>query len=636
MRCFLDRMAKIELVAFALLIGLVLPHSSSGQPEGEGAGFRPIAPLRGFMGQVGPGSLGGREISISAQFFADSAGRRGVLEVTAQLATNWHIYSITQPRGGPIRTEIVVGPVPAVTSWGSFQPLTAPEVKELEFMPVPAEEHAGQVTWRASLEFAEGTSLQTLVINGEVRGQICQDEGVCLPLGGVDTTFAARFAGVADELFADSMAESPTANGAVDAAVVATGSPALMKNILFGLVGGLLLNLMPCVLPVIGLKVMSFIQQSGDNRWRVWQLNFTYAIGIISVFVLLGTLAAFMEMGWGEQFTETWFRVAMAMLVFAMALSFLDVWEIPIPGFVGRGTAGHLAAREGIAGAFFKGVFTTVLATPCSGPFLGPVFGYTLQQPAYITYAIFISVGLGMSSPYLLIGMFPQLMRFLPKPGAWMDTFKQLMAFLLLATVVYLFSTLNSEYFLATFASLIGLWFACWWIGRTAITASFDQKLSSWIVGIVAAGAVMMASFSYLVEGDELIQWQDFSPTLVTNARAEGRTVMVDYTADWCPNCKWNLKFAINTEKVSELVGEYDVLPLLADWTNRSDDIKNSLAELDSRSIPVLALYPAGGSREVIVLRDILTESKVLDAIKEAGPSSTVTDASRTAQRIYE
>ena len=217
-----------------------------------------------------------------------------------------------------------------------------------------------------------------------------------------------------------------------------------------------------------------------------------------------------------------------------------------------------------------------------------------------------------------------------------MDTFKQLMAFLLLATVVYLFSTLNSEYFLATFASLIGLWFACWWIGRTAITASFDQRLSSWIVGIVAAGAVMMASFSYLVEGDELIQWQDFSPTLVTNARAEGRTVMVDYTADWCPNCKWNLKFAINTEKVSELVGEYDVLPLLADWTNRSDDIKNSLAELDSRSIPVLALYPAGGSREVIVLRDILTESKVLDAIKEAGPSSTVTDASRTAQRIYE
>ena len=144
---------------------------------------------------------------------------------------------------------------------------------------------------------------------------------------------------------------------------------------------------------------------------------------------------------------------------------------------------------------------------------------------------------------------------------------------------------------------------------------------------------MILTSFQYLVESEELIKWQDFSPSRVATAQADGRTVMVDFTADWCWNCKYNLKYAINTEKVRNLINEYDVLPLLADWTDHSPDIKQALTELDSRSIPVLALYPAGGTRKVIVLRDLLTETKVLDAIKEAGPSRT--SSARTAQRLY-
>jgi len=619
-------------MAALVALTLGLPSGASGQLANSGGEFDVPGSLRGLLGQTG-GGIGGNEIRVSAQFFTDRAGRQGVIEVTAELAEDWHIYSISQPPGGPVRTEIIIQDTPAVTTWGEFKPLTAPEIKKYEYMEVSAEEHGGTVTWRAPFQLAPETDARTLTIEGELDGQICKE--ACIQLSSMDTTFAARFAGIAEELFAAPAAPlikgqdiQPNLAGPGSASTASLSN--LARNIFFGLVGGLLLNLMPCVLPVIGLKVLSFVQQSGDNRLRVWQLNLCYAIGIISVFLLLGTMAAFLNMGWGEQFTLPWFRVAMALLVFAMALSFLGVWEIPIPGFVGSGKSGELAEQEGLHGAFFKGVFTTILATPCSGPFLGPVFAYTLKQPPYVTYAIFASVGLGMSTPYLAVGMFPSLMRFLPKPGAWMETFKQLMGFLLLATVVYLFQTVGSRYFIATFASLVGVWFSCWWIGRTPLTANFDRKFSAWIAGALVTAAVMVGSFQYLVEHEGLIDWLEFSPARVAQGQADGQTVMVDFTADWCPNCKFNLKMAIDTEKVSQLVEEYGVLPLLADWTDPSDEIKTALEQLDSRSIPVLAIYPANAPGEVIILRDLLTESKVIGALQEAGPSHNAQQTART------
>jgi thiol:disulfide interchange protein len=406
----------------------------------------------------------------------------------------------------------------------------------------------------------------------------------------------------------------------------------LALTILASLIGGLLLNLMPCVLPVIGLKVLAFAEQAGQKQAHVLMLNFWYSVGLISVFMVLATLAAFLNLGWGEQFTLTWFKVAMTALVFVMALSFLGVWEIPIPGFVGAGKSSKLQTQEGVAGAFFKGVFTTILATPCSGPFLGSAFGYTLSQPPIVTYVIFGSVGLGMASPYLLIGVFPSLIRFLPRPGAWMETFKQLLAFLLLATVVYLFSTLNATYFIPTLTLLVGLWFACWWIGRIPITAEANQKVRHWAGAAASAALVGIFAFKLLVPSDSDLPWKPYSPQTLAQLRAEGKTVLIDFTADWCPNCKWNLRTAINTQRVGKLVDQNNVVPLIADWTDRSPDIKEKLAELESNSIPLLAIYPAGQSDdEVIVLRDLLTESQVIEALKQAGPSQPAASATSTA-----
>jgi thiol:disulfide interchange protein len=315
-----------------------------------------------------------------------------------------------------------------------------------------------------------------------------------------------------------------------------------------------------------------------------------------------------------------------------MALSFLGVWEIPIPGFASSNKAMELSAQEGPVGAFCMGIFTTLLATPCSGPFLGPVFGYTASQPPLVTYLVFGSVGLGMGLPYLLIGLFPSLVSWLPKPGQWMETLKHLLGFVLLGTVVWLFSTIHHDYFLATLTLLFGIWFGCWLIGYIPIYAEWRTRMLAWAGGIGIATVVGVASFAALTPSESALPWQPYSAEALAVARAQGKTVMVDFSADWCLTCKFNLKFAINQPEVKKLVEQNDVVALLADWTDKNDTIKQALAELNSRSIPLLAIYPGDPQREVIVLRDVVTQSTVLEALSEAGPSMAGTVAASDDQ----
>ena len=432
-------------------------------------------------------------VKLNARFTPPAGKQPAILFITAEIKRGWHIYSITQEPGGPIRTEIELAQSPRYRLAGEFksQPKPKKEKEPDAFGDLPIEIHSGRVTWYAPLELAPGTDPVGLIVKGKVSFQAC-DAKSCLPPGDVafsalqgagiklpGETPAAISPGAESSKTTTSVRPSETAvQGAgvklpvETQAAIAPGAevsknttpvpPSETGNTLwmqlgFAFLGGLILNLMPCVLPVISLKIFSFLQQAGEHRSRVFVLNLWYSLGLLSVFMVLAALAATAGLAWGEQFTLPWFKVAMTALVFVMALSFLGVWEIPIPGFVGVGKASELQAQEGPSGAFFKGVFATILATPCSGPFLGPVFGYLLQQPPYMAYWIFGAVGLGMASPYLVIGAFPELIRFLPKPGRWMETVKQLMAFLLLATVVYLFSTLSSAYFVPTLTLLVGL-----------------------------------------------------------------------------------------------------------------------------------------------------------------------------------
>jgi suppressor for copper-sensitivity B len=398
-----------------------------------------------------------------------------------------------------------------------------------------------------------------------------------------------------------------------------------------GLAGGLILNLMPCVLPVLGLKLMAFAQQSGRARREVFEMNLWYVAGLFAVFFVLATASVAANLGlgtsnlaWGEQFTSTSFNIVMASIVFAFALSFLGVWEIPIPGFIGE-KAGHMQTKEGPLGSFLKGVLSTVLATPCSGPFLGPVFGFTLSQPTAVTYAVFGAIATGMALPYLLVGIFPSLVKFLPKPGAWMETVKEIMGFVMLGTVVFLFTFLDGDYVIPTLGLLFAIWMGCWWIGRGQTLSPMSPKTGRWIQAAGLAGALGSVSFTLLGPVDSLIEWEPFSRARLAQLREEGSTVLVDFSADWCLTCKLNLATAIETSDVKALIDENEVVPLLADWTEENDEIKRMLESLQSRSIPLLAIYPGckpgEPMRDPIILRDLLTESQVLAAIREAGPS---------------
>lgn len=630
--------------AMMLLISLLLsaaPAVAQTLPDLPGAGDDPLAAGLG----KGPGANAEKNpVKVSAEFTAAAADKPARLFITAAISPGWHIYSITQPtsdQGNPTVTKITVKPPAGVRLVGPFKPTVAPTKKKEPdaYGDLAIETHEGTVVWYAPLEVAAGVDPATLKIPGSVYYGAC-DASTCSPPQ--EVAFTATLGSgtvVPNDTITPSTsvsavaAATPSASEKVTTASLSDGQSAapfdlqiFLVTIGFAFLGGLILNVMPCVLPVLGLKILAFVQQAGESRGRVFMLNVWYSIGLIAVFMVLAALAAGVGMatgeryGWGEQFTDTTFKIAMTALVFVMALSFLGVWEIPIPGFVGSGRANDLQSKEGPVGAFCKGVFTTILATPCSGPFLGPVFGYVLKQPPYMAYCIFGAVGLGMASPYLLIGAFPSSVRFLPKPGAWMDTFKQLMGFLLLATVVYLFSLLKPIHVIPTMTLLVGLWFACWWIGRTPLTQP-TQRMVAWCGGTLVATLVGLLAFTLLMQSAK-IPWTPFSPEALAEARARGKTVMVDFTANWCPNCKLNSKRAIERDAVLEVVKANAVEPLLADWTDRSPALKKTLNELGYNSIPVLAIWPAeSADGKPIVLSDLLTESQVLEALKQAGPS---------------
>jgi thiol:disulfide interchange protein len=201
------------------------------------------------------------------------------------------------------------------------------------------------------------------------------------------------------------------------------------------------------------------------------------------------------------------------------------------------------------------------------------------------------------------------------------------MGFVLLGTVVFLFSTINRDYYIPTLTLLVGIWFACWWIGRTSYAATTGKRVGAWIGGAATAAAIGLFAFTVLAPSKEVLPWKPWSPAALAQAQSEGRTVMVDFTADWCPTCKWNLKTAINTNRVREMVENQGVAPLLADWTDHNDEIKQALLELNSNSIPVMAIYPADRPHEPIILRDLLSEADVVEALRQAGPSRTDKEA---------
>lgn len=614
-------------------------------------------------------------------------GGKAKLVVTAEPEEKWHIYELKAKPGPKTGSRPTMLVLTKTAGWelgrasASRQPTIDPDGG--------VGYHAEPVTWTVELTVPDNAQPGNVTLEGLLGYQLCLKSSCTLPTavaisgrlsvgakevkGEVPLKFTADHSYTEVEKIIKKQYEKPGAatgassgpggdqsgaGGSSDGAgsggggLAGESSLALMMGT--GFLAGLILNIMPCVLPVIGLKLLSFVEQSHHRRSQSFLLNVWYSLGILAVFMVLATLPVVARLtfnaqfAWGQQFAYDPFNITLAALVFVMALSFLGVWEIPIPGFASGRAAGELAAKEGFAGAFFKGTITTVLATPCAGPLLGTALGFAVAQPPLVTYVMFGSIGLGMASPYLLIGAFPELVRFLPKPGAWMDTFKQTMGFVLLATVVYFMTLIRWAAVVPTFALLMGLWAGCWWIGRTPLYAELAAKLRAYAIGGVFAALVGLIAFQWLspimqyrlnryvaanggVEIDE--EWAPFTVAKQRRFNGEGKTVVVDFTADWCLNCKTLAATVLNVDSTHEFVKRNGIVTLMADITHTPDEAMAVLADLKQTAIPVLAIYPADRPDQPIVLSGLYTQSTLFQKLKEAGAADTQPASDLTAMK---
>jgi len=547
-------------------------------------------------------------------------GDKVTLSIIASMGKGYHTFALDHDKrniGLPtvIQTLVVSGLKP-VDAKAAFIPNHKVELHEV--LGKTQRIHHDEVIWSRDYTVAASVKDGVYGISGKVTFQVC-DASSCRPgrfsfeLGQVSdaaspptsiTTTATSESNSSAAVFKDLQYREPGG---------ASSAGGLPQFLMFAFLGGLILNVMPCVLPVIAIKVLSFVQQAGEDRGRIFLLNATYSLGVISVFMLLATLATFAGTSWGGQFQSIEFLVAMSALVFVMGLSLLGVFEIPIPGFVGSSAGGH---QEGLGGAFMTGIFATILATPCSGPFLGPTLGWSIQQPAHVIYMIWGMMGLGMASPYLLFGMFPGAVKFLPKPGNWMIRFKQIAGFIMLGTTVFLLSILDESYLVPTLVMLLGIGIGVWMIGNLYDLSS--PPATRWKIRFAAlCTAGVISGYGYhLASADEKLHWEPFTPTAVVEALAKGQPVMVDFTADWCLTCKVVEKTTLNTDSTRDVVDTHGFVTLKADWTDGSDEIRDLLNRLGGDSIPTLAVFSPVKPNEPIVLRDAWSQSTLIEQLE--------------------
>jgi thiol:disulfide interchange protein len=419
---------------------------------------------------------------------------------------------------------------------------------------------------------------------------------------------------------------------------LALASAGLLRVTLLAFAGGVILNLMPCVFPVLFIKGLSLVQSSREERHKLRLHGLVYTLGILASFwavvaVLLALRGAGHSLGWGFQFQSPVFDALIAMLLFFLGLSLAGQFEI---GLTLTSAGSGLAAKSGYTGSFFTGVLAVVVATPCTAPFMGAAIGYALSNSALVSFAVFTALALGLAAPYLLLAFNPAWTRLLPRPGAWMEILKQAVSIPIFATVIWLVwvytqtagtsslvNLLIAFLLIAVAGWILGRWPAKAWPTAAAVVvlalaaalpvaASRDATPTA-----LAAGAQKTASSAL---------WQPFTPELVAKYRAEGRPVFVDFTASWCLSCQVNERVVLNRTDVQDRLKSSGVALVRADWTRHDEVIAQTLASLGRDGVPTYALYPADPQAPAILLPEVLTPGIVfnaLDGIKDGSKSAT-------------
>jgi thiol:disulfide interchange protein/DsbC/DsbD-like thiol-disulfide interchange protein len=394
-------------------------------------------------------------------------------------------------------------------------------------------------------------------------------------------------------------------------------SVTLLSALLSAFLGGLILNIMPCVLPILSLKALSLAKKADKDPAAVRVMGLAYTGGVLACFAAVaGVLIALQQggaaIGWGFQLQSPIFVTSLIYVLFLVGLNLSGVFELPV---LFGSAGGSVTSRDDTRGAFFTGVLATVVATPCTAPFMATALGFALGQPPFISLLIFLSLGLGLASPFLLISFVPALHKALPKPGSWMLRFKQFLAFPIYATAAWLLWVLVQQ------SGPMGL--------ALALAGLCLIAFGAWLLPLLSRGALLVGamalvlligitireqSFDARVISNELSKGQElFSMQRLNALRAQGTPIFVDATAAWCITCKVNERVALQSETVKAAFAERGIVMLVADWTNRDAEITEYLKSFGRSGVPIYVYYPPRG--EPKLLPQILTPEIVVEAL---------------------
>jgi thiol:disulfide interchange protein DsbD len=592
-------------------------------------------------------------VKLVADQDAVTDGRPLKVGVQFKLPPGWHIY-FAEPGevGKPTTVKLEV---PAGAKSG--EPLWQRPSKFTDFgVTTYGYERQTVIAYEIDLSGAQAASEH--VFTAHVEWLACKEE--CVPgaadlslklpamqgVGAVGGSNQDLFKGLVPQASIDVKTVSAPGAGILDGKLDvdsdAGSSLSILSLLFFAFLGGLVLNLMPCVLPVISMKVLSFVKQAGDDKSKIFKHGLWYTAGTLATFTALALLvvalrSAGVMVGWGFQFQSPTFLTVLAAVVLALSLSMLGLFYVNINP--GQGLS-KLSFKDGYTGSFFTGILATVLSTPCSAPFLGTAIGFAFGQPAYLVLMTFLSVGLGLAAPYLVLSSRPAWLKRIPKPGPWMETFKQVMGFLMMGSVVWLVSIaavqVGSKGVGNILFFLLAVAFVCYLFTKGP---EADEKGAARrnIYRLVLCAA-LLGSFFLLVtpvtrapEPDPTasaqsttsgaIAWKSFNKAELERELASGKTVFIDFTAEWCLTCKVNERTAINTQEVKETLDRLGIVAVKADWTNQDAEITSLLSKLGRSSVPTYAIFPASDPTRPIVLSELVSQAQVLEALNRAGAS---------------
>lgn len=598
-------------------------------------------------------------------------GQKGEFVATFKVQDNHHIQA-NKPFGDMfVATTVWIQGDPAIDFDYADQKWPAPKVREVEYIGKVAE-YAGTIDARQPFTVAEDATPGSRSLAVVIQYQTCNEEGQCYPpeivearasfhIGPAETEPGAA-TDLADYVQRENLWDAGGQPAAVEAPS-ADGSPmSLWGAIALGLLGGLVLNLMPCVLPVISIKIVGFAQQSGQDYGRVLRLGLAFCAGIMAWFWLMALMTIAPRV-FGVDFGQNplqypWIVIVVSTVVFTMSLNLFGVFEITLPGGAIDKIQGA-APKKGYGGAFAMGFLATLLGTACTAPFLGTAVAYTLTAPTAAVFVVFTAIGVGMSAPYVAFSANPALMKYIPKPGPWMVNFKQAMGFALVGTAIWLLWVLAGQLGASAVIGLLWFWAflsaGAWMVGKLTPMSSRTTFYWAWGSALALAfGGVRLGFFMYTPDEaaparvviepgaiaesvrtanwDDGIPWQHWAPDVGPILAAAGYPVYVDYTARWCGNCQANKYNVIETDAVRAKMRELGVIPIKADYTSESEEIKLELLKFGRNTVPLNLIYaPFKPDAPIVLPPLLLSRSVVIDPLEAGGPAQVET-ATASAQ----